>query len=74
MQREVGDPCFPSIPPSAKGINIVSNMLDAVIFLIFIVLLIQLSRPAPLASRELKIWNDETERRLLAGLPPRNRR
>lgn len=51
-----------------------SNMLDVIIFLIFIVLLLQLSRPAPIASRELKNWSDETERRLLAGLPPRSRR
>ena len=48
-------------------------MLDAVLFVVFVVLLIQLSRPSPLESKEVKVWSDELERRLLSG-PPRSRR
>ena len=66
MQRGVIRSCFPTrFHSNSHEEKTVTTMLDAIVFLIFVVLLIQLSRPAPTASSELKVWSDETERHLL---------
>ena len=46
----------------------------ALIFLVFVVLLIELSQRPPLETRDVKVWSDDVERRLISGLPPRDQR
>ena len=46
------------------------NAFFALLFLISLVILIELSQRPPLATRDVRVWTDEVERRLNAGLPP----
>jgi|HubBroStandDraft_1064217.scaffolds.fasta_scaffold1297558_2 hypothetical protein len=41
------------------------HLFDAAIFAIFIVILLQVSRPQPLRTQDVKVWTDDVERRLL---------
>lgn len=41
------------------------HLFDAAIFLIFVVILLQVARPAQLSTRDVQIWSDDVERRLL---------
>jgi hypothetical protein len=41
------------------------HLLDAAVFAIFIILLLQIARPASLQTRDIQVWNDDVERRLL---------
>lgn len=51
------------------------NLLaDAAIFLIFAVLLIQLCRPNAVETRDIQVWTDDVERRLMRDIPNRNYR
>lgn len=42
-----------------------AHLLDATIFAIFFVILLQLARPHPLRTEDVKVWTDDVERRLL---------
>jgi len=42
-----------------------AHLFDATIFAIFIAILLQVSRPAALSTRDVKVWSDDVERRLL---------
>ncbi len=42
-----------------------ANLLDAAVFAIFIVILLQLARPHSLGTQDVKVWTDDIERRLL---------
>jgi hypothetical protein len=42
-----------------------AQLLDATIFAIFIVILLQVSRPPSLRTQDVKVWTDDVERRLL---------
>lgn len=50
------------------------SIFTGLLFVIFVMILIDLARPATLATRDLRVWTDETERRMLQNLPPRGRR
>jgi hypothetical protein len=41
------------------------HLFDATIFAIFIVILLQVSRPPSLRTQDVKVWSDDVERRLL---------
>ena len=73
LQRGGLEACFPS-RYVIQGVNPVSPMLIGLLFLVFVMILIDLVRPVPLATRDLRVWTDETERRMLQNLPPRDRR
>ena len=42
-----------------------ANLLDVVVFAVFIVILLQLSRPESLRTQDVKIWSDDVERRMM---------
>ena len=42
-----------------------NHLFDLTIFAIFIAILLQVSRPAPLHTRDVQVWSDDVERRLL---------
>ncbi len=44
-----------------------NQLVDIALFIAFIAFLLWISRPASLLPTDIQVWNDETERRLLAG-------
>ena len=42
-----------------------AHLFDLTIFAIFVAILLQVSRPASLSTRDVKVWSDDVERRLL---------
>ena len=42
-----------------------AHLFDATILAIFIVILLQVSRPPSLETRDVSVWSDDVERRLL---------
>jgi hypothetical protein len=42
-----------------------AHLFDAAIFLIFITILLQVARPPQLNTRDVQVWSDDVERRLL---------
>jgi hypothetical protein len=63
MQRGGRSLCFPAV----------ENLFGALIFLVIVMLLIEFSQRPPLETRDVRVWSDDVERRLLSSLPPRRR-
>lgn len=42
-----------------------AHLFDAAIFVIFMVILLLVTRPPRLDSRDVQVWSDDVERRLL---------
>jgi len=51
-----------------------ATLADLAILAIFAVIFLQLSRPSAPDTRDLQVWTDDAERRMLHDLPPRNYR
>ena len=47
-------------------------LADIAIISIFAVILVQLCRPNALETRDLQVWTDDVERRLMRDIQPRN--
>ena len=65
MQRGGVEACFPGT---------MNLLADAAIFLIFAVILVQLCRPSAVETRDIQVWTDDVERRLMRDTPNRNYR
>jgi hypothetical protein len=51
-----------------------SHLVEIALFIAVMLFLIQLARPANVDPNEIQVWNDDIERRLLYGRPPRDYR
>jgi hypothetical protein len=49
-------------------------LADTAIFLIFAVILVQLCRPGAVGTKDIQVWTDDVERRLMRDIQPRNYR
>ncbi len=49
------------------------SLFASLLFLVFVMLLIELAQRPPLETRDVRVWSDDVERRLIAGVPPRYR-
>lgn len=65
MQRGGLRACFP---------RTMAPLADTAIFLIFAVLLVQLCRPPAVETKDVQVWTDDVERRMMRDLQPRNYR
>lgn len=51
-----------------------TSLADIAIFLIFAVILVQLCRPSTIETKDVQVWTDDVERRMIRDLQPRNYR
>lgn len=65
MQRGGRRACFP---------RTMTSLADIAIFLIFAVILVQLCRPSTIETKDVQVWTDDVERRMIRDLQPRNYR
>lgn len=65
MQRGGREACFP---------RTMATIADAAIFLIFVVILMQLCRPPAVETKDIQVWTDDIERRMMRNVQPRNYR
>ena len=49
-------------------------LADIAIFLIFAVILVQLCRPPTVEPKDVHVWTDDVERRMMRDIQPRNYR
>lgn len=63
MQRGRGEACFP---------RTMELLADAAIFVTFAVILVQLCRPSAIDTRDVQVWTDDVERRMMRGIDFRN--
>jgi hypothetical protein len=63
MQRESAGACFP---------RAMAALANTAIFLILAVILVQLCRPNTVETKDVQVWTDDVERRLMRDIQPRN--
>ena len=51
-----------------------ATLADTAILLIFAVLLVQLCRPPTIETKDVQVWTDDVERRMMRDIQPRNYR
>jgi hypothetical protein len=51
-----------------------SHIVEIALVIGSVLFLLQLARPAPIEPRDVQVWNDDVERRLLYGRSPRDYR